>query len=235
MRRYLATSLLVSGVMATGVLDGAAFGAAQALSAVLSKLGATPVDVLPGQIGAALAGGAVDGAFLPWDGAMAAGIGERLKHHTELDPQAPSYATVFVLAMNPAAYKSLPEDLRKVITANSGADTSAWLGRVFEVTSSMSKLVDDKRRPEFAEYAGGAMFELGCHLIDATMTILGPPRKITPFHRATRDDGVLDNQLAVFEYPDAIATVRSSIVARFGVEALVRRTEELLVGLAAVS
>jgi predicted dehydrogenase len=91
-----------------------------------------------------------------------------------------------------------------------------WLGRVFEVTGSMSKLVDDRRRPEYAEYSGGAMFELGCHIIDAALTVLGPPTHVTPFKRATRSDGVLDNQTAVFEYSDAIATIRSSIVEPHG-------------------
>jgi predicted dehydrogenase len=60
------------------------------------------------------------------------------------------------------------------------------------------------------------MFELGCHIIDAVITVCGPPQKVTPFNRATRDDRVLDNQLAVFEYEDAIATTRSSIVEPFG-------------------
>jgi predicted dehydrogenase len=89
-----------------------------------------------------------------------------------------------------------------------------WLGRVFEVTGSMSKLVEDRRRPEFAE--GGAMFELGCHIIDAVLCVLGPPTKVTSFNRATRSDDVSDNQTAVLEYPDAIATVRSSIVEPHG-------------------
>lgn len=46
------------------------------------------------------------------------------------------YSGVFVLAMNPATYKSLTDDLRKVISANSGAETSAWLGRVFDAAAA---------------------------------------------------------------------------------------------------
>ena len=60
------------------------------------------------------------------------------------------------------------------------------------------------------------MFELGCHVIDSLLTVLGPPSKVTPFNRATRGDGVLDSQTAVFEYSDAIATIRSSIVEPHG-------------------
>ena len=47
--------------------------------------------------------------------------------------------------MNPATYKSLPDDLRKVISANSGADTSAWLGSVFDAAAaSARKLAVDR-------------------------------------------------------------------------------------------
>jgi hypothetical protein len=54
--------------------------------------------------------------------------------------------------MNPATYKSLPEDLRKVINANSGADTSAWLGSVFDAAAASGrKLAADR---------GGAIDEL---------------------------------------------------------------------------
>jgi TRAP-type C4-dicarboxylate transport system substrate-binding protein len=40
------------------------------------------------------------------------------------------YTTTFVMAMNKARYESLPPDLKKVIDANSGIETSAFLGRV---------------------------------------------------------------------------------------------------------
>jgi predicted dehydrogenase len=58
------------------------------------------------------------------------------------------------------------------------------------------------------------MFDLGSHLIDAVVAVLGPPNKVTPFGRKlySRQDDVVDNQLAVFEYPDAIATVRATFV-----------------------
>ena len=94
----------------------------------------------------ALSSGAVDGALLPWDAVTALEIGELVKYHTQLDPQSPwLYSGVFVLAMNPATYKSLPEDLRKVISANSGADTSAWLGSVFDAAAaSARKLAADR-------------------------------------------------------------------------------------------
>jgi predicted dehydrogenase len=89
-----------------------------------------------------------------------------------------------------------------------------WLGDPFEVHTVMSKLVAVSRRKEFESYAGGTMFELGCHIIDLIVGVLGPAENIHPFprHSAEIDDQCLDNMLAVFEYPTASATARSSIL-----------------------
>lgn len=89
-----------------------------------------------------------------------------------------------------------------------------WLGEPFEVHAVMSKLVDQPARDEIAEFSGGSMFELGCHLIDLIVTTLGTPDAVHPFprHSSASDDGLFDNMLAVFEYPRATATVRSSVV-----------------------
>ena len=64
------------------------------------------------------------------------------------------------------------------------------------------------------------MFELGCHVIDLVVGVLGKPTKVTPFprHASKRDDALLDNMLAVFEYPSATATVKSSALEVEGFE-----------------
>ncbi|MFO0889482.1 MAG: Gfo/Idh/MocA family oxidoreductase [Isosphaeraceae bacterium] len=87
-----------------------------------------------------------------------------------------------------------------------------WLGEVFEVHAVMSKVVGPAERTALAAYRGGIMFELGCHVIDLVVGVLGPATKVTPYplHSSRRGDGLLDNMLAVFEYPGATATVRSS-------------------------
>ncbi|MEQ1880777.1 MAG: hypothetical protein ABL878_07360 [Burkholderiales bacterium] len=41
-------------------------------------------------------------------------------------------ADLFVLAMNAEAYRSLSDEIKRVITANSGAETSALLGKIFD-------------------------------------------------------------------------------------------------------
>jgi predicted dehydrogenase len=97
-----------------------------------------------------------------------------------------------------------------------------WLGEVFEIDTVMSKVVDPASRLALAEYPGGIMFELGCHIIDLVVGVLGRPDKVTPFIRKTSpiDDGLLDNMLAVFEYPSATATVRTTALE---VEGFARR------------
>lgn len=86
------------------------------------------------------------------------------------------------------------------------------LGEVFEIETVMSKLLVGPERERMLGYQGGSMFELGCHVIDAVITILGRPQKVTPYPRSTAGDGWPDNQLAVLEYPKATATVRSALV-----------------------
>jgi len=89
-----------------------------------------------------------------------------------------------------------------------------WLGNLFEAHAVISKTVGASTRRQLAAYPGGAMFELGCHLIDAVVATLGKPDQVTPYSRRTRpgEDSLADNGLAVFEYPRATATVRSALV-----------------------
>lgn len=89
------------------------------------------------------------------------------------------------------------------------------LGTPFECHAVMSKVVSPGGRAELAKLPGGMLFELGCHIVDLTVGFLGAPDKVTPYPRHSlpgADDTLSDNMLAVFEYPGATATVRSSAV-----------------------
>ena len=90
------------------------------------------------------------------------------------------------------------------------AAKNGWLGEVYLVRATMSSLIDASRRPEWAEFKGGAMFELGCHVIDAVIRTLGKPSKVTPHLQRTRDDALADNCVAVFEFPKAQAIVTNA-------------------------
>ncbi len=89
-----------------------------------------------------------------------------------------------------------------------------WLGEVFSIHAVISKTVGAGVRKALAKYPGGTMFELGCHVIDAVVSVLGKPDRITAYgrHSGSFKDDLLDNQLAVFEYPKATVTVRSALM-----------------------
>ena len=90
---------------------------------------------------------------------------------------------------------------------------NGWLGEPFEIHTVMSKLTGEAARNDLAKFSGGTMFELGCHLIDLVVGVLGEPQNVVPFprHSSRIDDNLMDNMLAVLEYPHATATIRSSV------------------------
>jgi predicted dehydrogenase len=92
------------------------------------------------------------------------------------------------------------------------AARQGWLGEVYLVRGMMNTLIAAARRPEWARFKGGQMFEQGGHLIDPIARLLGRPEKVTPFLRkhGRYDDTLMDNTIAVLEYPRAMALVQSS-------------------------
>ncbi|MEZ0263176.1 MAG: Gfo/Idh/MocA family protein, partial [Phycisphaerae bacterium] len=86
------------------------------------------------------------------------------------------------------------------------------LGKIYEIHGVMGKTIGPAERDETAQFAGGMMFELGCHLIDAVVRLLGVPTKVHAHLRQSqpKPGALADNTLAVLEYPDALATIRSA-------------------------
>jgi TRAP-type transport system periplasmic protein len=98
---------------------------------LVGALGAIPIGMPLPQIPDALSKGTINGCVIPWEVVPSVKVHELTKYHAEFDPAGGSlYTTTFVMAMNKAKYNSLPPDLKKVIDANSGMATSAFLGRV---------------------------------------------------------------------------------------------------------
>ena len=83
-----------------------------------------------------------------------------------------------------------------------------WLGEIHEINGISAKMASPDLRQYLLEYPGGGMHEMGCMLIDILVGIMGKPDSVTAFNRISRDDELADNQLAVFEYPQAVATIR---------------------------
>jgi predicted dehydrogenase len=87
-----------------------------------------------------------------------------------------------------------------------------WLGDIFMIRATINSDRDMKQRAVEARYPGGSMFELGGHVIDRVITLLGRPAQVRQWlrHDTNIQDTVKDNTLAVFEYPSAIAVIVSS-------------------------
>ncbi|TSE20539.1 Solute-binding protein [Tepidimonas alkaliphilus] len=105
-------------------------GPTRPITKMLGYLGATPVGMPLPQIPDALSKGVIDGCVIPWEVVPSIKVHELVQYHSEFDPKGGAlYTTTFVMAMNKARYASLPPELRKVIDANSGPQTSALMGR----------------------------------------------------------------------------------------------------------
>ena len=85
---------------------------------------------------------------------------------------------------------------------------------MFAIEAVIGKASGAEERKKLLPYRGGTMFELGCHLIDAVVTLLGPPSLVSAQARRSGifGDDLPDNQLATLEYANALVTVRSSLV-----------------------
>ncbi len=105
-------------------------GPTRQVTKLLGALGATPVGMPLPQIPDALSKGTIEGCVIPWEVVPSVKVQELTKFSTEFPASGPAlYTTTFVMAMNKPKYESLSPDLKKVIDANSGLATSAWLGK----------------------------------------------------------------------------------------------------------
>ncbi len=98
------------------------------------------------------------------------------------------------------------------INAALEAARKGWLGEVYLVRGVINTNITGESRASFAEIAGGTMYELGCHLVDPLVRLLGKHAKITPIlrHDTTVADSLADNCLAVFDFKQAIGIISSA-------------------------
>ena len=96
------------------------------------------------------------------------------------------------------------------INAALEAARQGWLGEVHFVRGAINTLIAPAERLELARFSGGQMFELGGHLIDPLVRLLGAPTKVAPVLKKLGTDGLADDTLAVFEFPRALATIQTS-------------------------
>lgn len=89
---------------------------------------------------------------------------------------------------------------------------NGWLGDVYMIRATINSDRGQSQRDTEARYPGGALFELGGHMIDVVVALLGRPGNVRHWlrHDTSIKDTLKDNTLAVFEYPRALALVISS-------------------------
>lgn len=107
-------------------------GGSRMINQLLEKLGATPVGMPVPAVPESLSKGVIDATTIPWEVTPSLKVAELVKNHTGFSGKNGLYTQTFVFAMNKAAYDKLPDDLKKVIDANSGIETAAMMGRVMD-------------------------------------------------------------------------------------------------------
>lgn len=142
------------------------------------------------------------------------------RKHIHLDKPAGESLAAFKRLLDDATRQRLTVQLGYMLRYNQAFGRcfeivrEGWLGEIFSIDAAMSKVIGANERGSLMPYRGGSMFELGCHLIDAVVSILGKPDRVTPYPRSSSsvNDGFADNCMAVLEYPKATVTVRSAML-----------------------
>ena len=138
--------------------------------------------------------------------------------HIHLDKPAGTSLPEFESLLKEAERRELLVQMGYMFRYNPGFDlirqavSEGWLGDVYAIHASMCTSLNESKRETIAHHPSGIMLELGCHLIDMIVLLIGPPPKVTPFlhHDGGFDDGLADNAVAVFEYDDALVTVETA-------------------------
>ncbi len=95
-----------------------------------------------------------------------------------------------------------------------------WLGDVFEIQGSMSHNYGGDIYQEYiGTFNGGIMFNLGCHLVDYVVAMLGRPEAVTPFLKSApgHPDSRKNNGVTLIEYPHATVTLRACSLEANGI------------------
>ena len=107
---------------------------------MFTELGATPIGMPVPAVPEALSKGVIDATVIPWEVTAALKVSELVSNHTEFG-NASLYTTSFIFGMNKDKYDSLPDDLKAVIDANSGADVSAWAGKTMAAADEPARKI----------------------------------------------------------------------------------------------
>ncbi len=154
-----------------------------------------------------------------WDLAPFAKAALEAGKHIHLDkPPAPSMADMRAILDLAARNKRLVQvgymwRYNPAVNLALEAARAGWLGDIFQIRGLINTTIDAPERKKLARFKGGQMFELGGHVIDPIVRLMGRPERVTPYLRhdyRPLDDDLADNTMAVFEWRSAIGTVTTA-------------------------
>lgn len=119
-------------------------GPSRAANNLLEAMGATPVGMPVPAFPEALSKGVVEGGVIPWEIVVPLKVHELADSHVDVAGDHAMYNTFFIWGMNKDSYAKLPDDLKAVIDANSGIETSAWAGRAMDEGDARMKAITAK-------------------------------------------------------------------------------------------
>lgn len=142
----------------------------------------------------------------------------RAGKHLHLDKPAGTDLARFRALLDEAKRQEVLVQMGYMFRYNPGFDfiremvSEGALGDIYSIHASMCTDLSPAIRDRINLHPGGIMLELGCHLIDMIVLLLGEPAKVTPFlrHDTRVDDSLNDNALAVLEFKNAMATVETA-------------------------
>lgn len=105
-------------------------GPTRVINDLLAELGATPIGMPLPAIPESLSKGVVNGTVIPWEVTTAIRLSELVGNHTEFAGDEALYTAAIVLVMNKAKYQALPDDLKAILDAESGAKLSTFATQV---------------------------------------------------------------------------------------------------------
>jgi len=99
---------------------------------LIEEWGAEPVGMPVPDLPQALSRGAVDGALIPFEVSLPLRVHELVGSATRGEGGRRFGTSVFIFTMNKDRYESLPDDLKAVIDAHSGANIAQEIGRLWD-------------------------------------------------------------------------------------------------------
>jgi TRAP-type C4-dicarboxylate transport system substrate-binding protein len=129
-------------------------GPTRVINDYFKEIGAVPLGLPLPAVPEALSRGVISATALPWEVTPAVKLSELVGNHSELKGPQALYTATLVLVMNKARYNNLPDDLKVILDAESGARLSGFGGRVQYAADGAARKIAQDAGNSFHEIAG---------------------------------------------------------------------------------